>query len=176
AAFIAILINSFGIVQNAKIIRSVNFKILAKRTIISTSLAGIIAIIMAFMGFGVWALIFQSLLASLFRVVLLWSFSKWLPSLSFTIAPIKNMFGFSINLLVSGVLDVIVANLRTLLIGKFYTRSDLGYYTQASRLMRIPADTLTSIVRNVTYPVLSTIQDNIEQLKQAYRKIIGMAC
>src|SRR5690606_32788363 len=113
--------------------------------------------------------------SAFFRVALLWSFSKWVPSLTFSIVPIKNMFAFSINLLISGVLDVIVANMRTLLIGKFYAPADLGFYTQANRLMRIPADTLTSIVRNVTYPILSTIQGNIEQLKQAYRKIIGVA-
>src|SRR5690606_10950570 len=109
-------------------------------------------------------------------VVLLWMFSKWTPSLSFSITPIKNMLGFSVNLLASGVLDVIVSNIQTLLIGKYYSRMDLGYYTQASRLERIPANTITSMVRNVTYPVLSTIQDNVEQLKEAFRKVIGVAC
>src|SRR5690606_5929818 len=76
---------------------------------------------------------------------------------------------------ISGVLDVIVSNIQTLLIGKYYTRVDLGFYTQARRMERIPSSTLTSVIRNVTYPVLSTIQENVEQLKQAFRKVIGVA-
>src|SRR5690606_10312200 len=149
-SFLAVLINCFGIVQNAKIVRSVNFKILAKRTLIANSLAGVVAIVLAFSGYGVWALVVQSVLAAFFRVVLLWLFSNWTPSLSFSVVPIINMFGFSINLLASGVLDVIVSNIQTLLIGKYYTRMDLGYYTQANRLERLPANTITSMIRNVT--------------------------
>lgn len=173
-SFLAIIINSFGVVQNAKIIREVKFKILAKRTVIANALAGILAIGLASKGYGVWALVMQSLFASFLRVALLWNFSKWHPSLNFSFEPIKKMLPFSINLMFSGVLDVIVTNIQTLLIGKFYTRADLGYYTQAKRLESIPSNTLTAIVRNVTYPILSTIQDNVEQLKQAYRKIIGV--
>lgn len=173
--FVSILINSFGIVQNAKIVREVNFKALAKRTIIANLISGIIAILLAHRGFGVWSLVIQMILASFFRVVLLWRFSNWLPSFSFSFKPIKELFVFSGNLLLSGIFDVIVSNIQTLLIGKFYSKAALGFYTQGKQLSSLPAQTLTSIVRNVTYPTLSVIQDNVDELRGAYRKIIKMA-
>lgn len=173
--FLSVFINSFGIVQNAKIIREVNFKVLAKRTIIANVIAGLLAVYLAYIGFGVWALVIQMVLASFLHVALLWSFSKWLPSFSFSVKPIKTLFAFSSNLLVSGLLDVIASNIQTLLIGKIYTKADLGFYTQAKQLSGIPSSTITSIVRNVTYPTLSAIQENKEQLKQAYRKVIKIS-
>ncbi|REG77488.1 lipopolysaccharide biosynthesis protein [Algoriphagus antarcticus] len=173
--FLTIFINSFGIVQNAKIIKEVNFKILANRTIIANLLAGILAVYLAYNGFGVWALVIQMVLASFLRVIFLWVFAKWVPSLSFSFKPIRILFAFSGNLLLSGMFDVIASNIQTLLIGKFYTKADLGFYTQGKQLSVIPSQTLTTVVRNVTYPTLSVLQNKDEQLKQAYRKVIRIA-
>lgn len=173
--FLIILINSFGVVQNAKIVKEVNFKILAKRTIIANLIAGFLAIILAFFGYGVWALVLQMVIASLLRVLLLWNYSKWRPGMEFRIKSIGELFPISGSLLISGVFDVIASNIQTLLIGKYYTKIELGYYTQASQLTRIPSSTITSIISNVTFPTLSAIQNNPNQLKQAYRKVIGMA-
>jgi O-antigen/teichoic acid export membrane protein len=173
--FITIFINSFGVVQNAKIVKEVNFKVLANRTIIANILSGFVAIILAYGGYGVWALVWQMVLSSLLRVVLLWIYSNWLPSHSFEFDVIRKLFIFSRNLLVSGIFDVMASNIQTLLIGKFYTNADLGFYSQARQLSSIPSQTLTSVIKNVTYPALSLIQDDVEQLKQAYRKIIRIS-
>ena len=175
AVFLTIFINSFGIVQNAKIMKEVNFKILANRTILANLLAGILAVYLAFKGFGVWALILQMVVASFLRVLLLWTFSKWLPSISFSLNSIRRLFPFSRNLMVASIFDVIASNIQTLLIGKFYTKADLGFYTQGKQLTVIPSQTLTTIVRNVTYPTLSVIHDKTAQLKNAYRKVIRIA-
>lgn len=173
--FLTILINSFSIVQNAKIIKEVRFNILAKRTIISNLIAGIIGIGLALQGFGVWSLVAQIVFASLFRGISLWIFSKWRPALHFTLDPIVKMLPFSSNLLISGIFDVLATNIQTLLIGKFYTKADLGFYTQARRIEGIPASSFTSIVRTVTFPVLSNLQDDVDKVKHAYRKVIGIA-
>lgn len=173
--FLSIFINSFGIVQNAKIVKEVNFKILANRAIIANLIAGAVAVYLAYIGFGVWALVWQMVLASLLGVILLWIYSKWLPSLKFSFETVRSLFAFSGNLLLSGVFDVIVANIQGLLIGKFYTKADLGFYSQAKQLSSIPSQTLTAVIRNVTYPTLSVIQDNVKQLKDAYRKVIRIA-
>lgn len=173
--FLTIIINSFGIVQNALIIKDMNFKVLAKRTIIANLLAGLIAIYLAYQGLGVWSLVVQMIIAALLRVVLLWVSSKWTPSLSFDFRSIKELLPFSINLLFAGVLDVFASNIQMLLIGKYYTAADLGFYTQAKLLSAMPSQILTSIIKNVTYPALSTINDDLIQLKQAYRKIICIA-
>jgi len=173
--FLTIIINSFGIVQNAIVIRDINFKILAKRTIVANLLSGLIAIYLANNGFGVWSLVVQIVLAALLRVMLLWFSSAWKPSFTFSFNPIKELLPFSINLLFSGIIDVLASNIQMLLIGKYYTASDLGFYSQAKILSAMPSQILTSIVKNVTYPVLSVIKDDTSQLKQAYRKIITIA-
>ncbi len=173
--FLTVIINSFGIVQNAKVVQAVNFKILANRTIIANLLSGIIAVYLAILGFGVWALVWQMVIAAFFRVVLLWFFSKWKPSFELDFGPVKKLLPFSSNLLLSGLFDVVASNIQTLLIGKFYTKSDLGFYTQAKIVSGIPSQTLTSIIRNVTYPTLSVLQDDNIQLKRAYRKVITVA-
>lgn len=173
--FLTIIINSFGIVQNAIVIRDINFKVLAKRTIIANLLAGILAIYMANNGFGVWSLVIQIVVAALLRVVLLWITSNWKPSLNFSINPIKKLFSFSVNLLFTGVIDVIASNIQMLLIGKYYTSADLGFYSQSKILSAMPSQILTSIVKNVTYPVLSVINNDLIKVKQAYRKIITIA-
>jgi len=173
--FLTIIINSFGIVQNAIVIRDMNFKILAKRTILTNFLAGLIAIYLANNGFGVWSLVVQIVVASFLRVALLWIASTWKPSLSFSFNPIRELFPFSVNLLFSGIIDVLASNIQMLLIGKYYTASDLGFYSQAKILSAMPSQILTSIVKNVTYPVLSVVKNDTVQLKQAYRKIIAIA-
>jgi O-antigen/teichoic acid export membrane protein len=117
----------------------------------------------------------QIVLAALLRVVLLWVSSAWKPSFTFNFDPIKKLLPFSINLLFSGIIDVLASNIQMLLIGKYYTASDLGFYSQAKILSAMPSQILTSIVKNVTYPVLSVIKDDASQLKQAYRKIITIA-
>ena len=173
--FLVIIINSFGIVPNAIMTKDINFKVLAKGTILANLFAGIVAIFLAYYyNFGVWALVFQMLLSTFLRVVLLISFSKWKPSLSFSFVSIKTLFIFSRNLLLFGIIDVIASNIQSLLIGKFYTQSDLGFYSQGKRLSDIPSQTLTSIIRNVTYPMLSRINHNTIQLKEVYRKVITL--
>jgi len=174
--FLTIIINSFGIVQNALVVKSINFKILAKRTIIANFIGGVVAVSLAYLGFAVWALVFQILIATLLRVILLWLYSNWRPSKSFTIKPIKELFSFSSNLLLSGIFDVIASNIQTLLIGKFYSQASLGFYSQAKLLANLPSQTLTSVIRNVTYPTLSEINNkNTLQLKNSYRRIIKIA-
>jgi teichuronic acid exporter len=173
--FLTIMMNSFSIVQNAKIVKDVNFKVLANRTIIANLIAGLVAIGLAYAGYGVWALVWQMVIASFLRAAFIWTFSKWMPSLMFSIASIKEFFAFSSNLLMSGLFDVIASNIQTLLIGKFYSRAELGFYSQAKQLSNLPSQTLTSVIRNVTYPTLAKMQDSKEQIKQAYKKIIRIS-
>ncbi|MBK8805101.1 MAG: lipopolysaccharide biosynthesis protein [Bacteroidales bacterium] len=174
-SFLAILINSFGIVQNAIVVKELKFKILAKRTITANFLAGIISVLLAYFGFGVWALVFQIVFASFLRVLLLWIMTNWMPSKILNFKLVKEIYRFSLNLLISGIFDVIVSNIQSLLIGKFYSRADLGFYSQASRMQRIPSATLTSIAKNVSYPILVKVQDSDEQLKKGYKEIIEIS-
>lgn len=173
--FLIFPISAFGIIHNAMMNRAINFRLLAKISLTSTLISGIIGIWMAYNGYGVWALVFQSILFSVFQVLMFWLLNRWKPILNFEISSIKEIFSFSMNLLSTNILIVVFNNIYTLIIGKFYSADKVGYYNQAKRFEEIPTSSLTSIIQKVTYPVLSQLQDDIERLKQGYRKVINLA-
>ncbi|WP_237673931.1 lipopolysaccharide biosynthesis protein [Vreelandella profundi] len=169
--FLVILINSFMVVQSAILTREMRFKSLSLSTLLSSLLAGIIAIYLAYNGWGVRALITQLVLSAFFRLILLCVVTRWLPSPRISIASIKRLFKFSKNILASGILDAITSNLQSLLIGKFYTVSDLGLYSQSRQLSTMPSQMLTSTFANVSYSALTKLE-NYDSIKRSYRKIL----
>lgn len=175
AIFFVFPINAFALIQNAILSKRIDFKLLAKVTIVSALISGIVGIVMAYQGYGVWALVIQTLVQSLATVVLLWKYNKWRPIFAFSFDKIKGLLGFSLNLLGTNVLIVLFNNIYTLIIGKFYLLDQVGYYNQAKKFQDVPTSSITSIVQSVTYPVLSKLQSNNSQLREAYRKVINMA-
>lgn len=172
--FLVIIFNSFSLIQNATLNRSLNFEILNKSSVFGSLLAGIISIIMAFTGFGIWSLVANSVLLPFFRSTLLWYHSKWRPAKSFSFISIKRYLSFGIFLMFQGVIDTLSTNLINLVIGKVYTKNDLGYYSQGKNLDGYIVTPFNSIIQKVTYPILSTIKNEENRLKGAYRQIIGV--
>ncbi len=167
-----LVINSFGLVQNALITKTIDFKRLTKISIISIFFSGSVGILLAIKGFGVWSLIIQSLTGNIVKSILLWTMSKWRPLMVFSMDSFKSLFSFGSKLLASGLLNQIFDNIYNLIIGKMYTPAALGYYTQAKRMQDIPVSNSLSILQRVTYPIYSTIQDDLVRLKSVYRKTI----
>lgn len=172
--FLVIPINALSLIQYTIFQRNINFKILSKITIYSSILSGGIGILAAFKLQNVWALVIQNILLYFFRTLFLWIRTDWYPQLKFSFSSIKEMFTFSINLLFAGLISNIFNNIYSLVIGKFYTPTDLGYYSQADRIQKIPSTSITEVIQRVTFPILSTIQDDKQRLKDSYRKIINM--
>ncbi|NOR44619.1 MAG: oligosaccharide flippase family protein [Candidatus Delongbacteria bacterium] len=170
--FLILPINSFGMIHLTILRKNVKFKVYAKITIISAIISGSIAVTMAYLGLGVWTLVLQMLLQALFVSILLWHFIKWRPKLVFKIESIKNIILFSSSLLSIGLIKTVSRNIYTLLIGKFHPIAQVGYYNQAKRFEEIPSQSITSIIQNVSYPVLSTLQSDDKKLKQGYKKVI----
>jgi O-antigen/teichoic acid export membrane protein len=164
------VINSFGLIQNTLITKNINFKVLTKVTLISTSASGIIGITMAYSGYGVWSLVAQQVLSSFFRTILLWLMNKWRPALVFSITSLRSMFGFGSRILASGLIDQIFNNIYLLVIGKLFSSADLGFFTRAQSFEEIPMQTLSTMFARVTYPVFATIQDDPARLKRGMRK------
>lgn len=167
-------VGAFAIVHSAKLTHSVDFKSQSIVGLITAVLSGTMGIFMAYKGFGVWSLVFQQLVATILRVVLLVAITKWLPKQLFSKTSFKYLFGFGGKILVSSLIHTIYANMTTLIIGKFYTAKDLGYYSRGESLATYPSTNITGILQSVTYPVLSKIQDDDEHLIQSYRKLISM--
>lgn len=168
------LIGSFAIVQGTKLTHAVDFKSQSIVNLLTAILSGSIGIVMAYKGFGVWSLVFQQLIATALRVLFLYIATKWVPKREFSKDSFKYLFNFGSKILTASLLHTIYANMTTMIIGKFYSAKDLGYYSRGESLATYPSTNITGILQSVTYPVLSKIQDDDEQLIRAYRKLISM--
>lgn len=167
-----LIINALSIIPRTIFVREVNFKTQAKVSLISSILSGFVGISMAIYGMGVWSLVGQQMARQLLNTVFLWTYSRWRPILEFSKSSFQEMFGFGSKLLLSGLIDTIYKNIYYLIIGRFYTATQLGQYTRAEQFNVIFSSNLTSVVQRVIYPVLSSIQDESERLREAYRKVI----
>lgn len=172
AMSIIIIINAFAIIQRTILVKNIDFKTQTKVSLTATIASGVIGIGMAFYGFGIWSLVGQQISHRLINSVMLWTYTSWYPKMEFSKASFKEMFSFSWKLLVSSLIDTIWKEVYQVVIGKCYSTATLGQYTRASQFGRIFSSNLTTIIQRVSYPVLSTIQDDKERMKQAYRKLI----
>lgn len=166
-------INSFGNIHRVLLIRQLNFKIQTIINVSSTIIAGIVAVICAIQGFGVWSLVAQNITLQIIRTVLLWISTRWTPTFIFSISAFKKLFGFSSKLLVSSLIDTIYNNIFSIIIGKLYPVTQLGYYTNAAKLGDVITNSMTGALQRVTYPVLSSIQNDEKSLKSSFQKLIG---
>jgi teichuronic acid exporter len=169
---LSIIVNAFTIVQRARLIKAINFKLQTKISIIASMSSGIIGIMMAYSGYGVWSLVFKTLLGFTITSLLLWIWNKWKPSFEFSRNSFKEMFSFGYKLLTSGLIDTAYRNIYLLVIGKYFSAAELGFYTRADQFSNLPSQNITSVIQRVSYPVLAEIQHDIPRLKTAYQKII----
>ncbi len=167
-----IIINAFAIVQRARLIKSINFKLQTKISIIASICSGVIGIIVVYLGKGVWGLVIYNLLDNTFTSLLLWVWNKWRPSLLFSNKSFNEMFSFGYKLTVSGLIDTVYKNIFLIIIGKYYSAAELGFYTRADQFNKLPSQNITSVIQRVSFPVLSEIQNDIPRLKTAYQKLI----
>lgn len=169
---LSLIINSLGLIQHTLFIKKIDFKTITKISLISMILSGFVGIIMAYTGYGVWSLAVQSVAGQFARTCLLWLFSSWKPTLIFSLKAFNQLFSFGSKLLASGLLSQIFDNIYNLIIGKSYSSAQLGFYTQAKRIVDLPMLSVNAIIQNVTFPILASIQNEDERLKSNFRKII----
>lgn len=169
------LIHAGYFVQDALLQRRMRFKFLAQRNILAALISGAVAIGLAFFGFGVWALVSLTLTRALVINVYLWSHSVWKFSLDFSWESFKKNFGFGYRMMLTHLSGVLFANLNNLLIGKFYTKADLGYYYQARKLKNIPVNSATAILTKTASPLLAKYQEDLTELHKTYFHITRIA-
>ena len=169
---IVVVINAFAIIQRTILIKKINFKIQTKVSLVASVGSGIIGIVMAVLGMGVWSLVAQQISRQLLNTIFLWLWNSWRPRMQFSFASFKEHFGFGWKLLTSSVIDTVWREIYQVVIGKYYAAAALGEYTRAKQFGDIFSSNMTSVVQRVTYPVLSSIQDDKDKLKYGYRRII----
>lgn len=170
-----IIINAFAIIQRTILMKRIDFKTQTKVSIISSVSSGIVGIGMAITGFGVWSLVGQQISRQGLNTLFLWIYAKWYPKLQFSVESFKELFGFGWKLLVSSLIATIWNEIYKVVIGKCYAPATLGQYTRADQFASIFSSNMTTVVQRVSYPVLSTIQDDKVRLKSAYKRIIKVA-
>lgn len=169
---LTMIIGALALVQQTRLTKRIDFKTQTKISLISHICSGVLGIVMALYGLGVWALVGQSLSSQGLKTFLLWIYNKWTPQLHFSFNSFKDLWGFGWKLLVSNVIDTVWRDVYKVVIGRFYSPAVLGQYTRANQFSEIFSVNLTLVIQRVTYPVLSEIQYENERLKLAYRKII----
>ena len=169
---LGMILGALSIVPRVRLSKRLDFKSQTKITIIASVVRGFIGISTALLGWGVWALVIQSLVGSALTSILLLWIDKWPPSLHFSMKSFKELFGFGSKLLASALLDTIWTQCYQVVIGKFYAPATLGQYARAYSFSDIFSSNLTSIVQRVSYPVLSEIQEDHQRLREGYRRII----
>lgn len=165
-----ILFNAFGQIQFTLLTKHIDFKTQFKRSMTATLLSGIVGISLACCGFGAWSLVFQSISRQFFNMVALWWFSTWYPSLIFSMRSLRTMFTFGSKMLCSSLLDAVFTNLNAMVIGRISSPADMGFYTRADALQKLPVVSITNVVERVTFPVYATIQHDKTLLLRVMRK------
>ncbi len=169
---INLVIDSLSAVHRTQLTIRIDFKSQAIISLITCLSTGSLGIYLAYSGLGVWALVFQSVTAAIVNALLTWWFSNWKPSLIFSKQSFDNLFSFGSKLLGANLLHTFYANITTLIIGKFFSASELGYYTRGNNFASLPSANLIGILQRVTFPILSKIQNDEEHLIVVYRKYI----
>lgn len=169
---LTIPISSLSTVLVAMMNYNMQFKKQAMISITHTLISGILGLAMAFIGYGVWALVGQSLIATCLGTVLCWLLNRWHPSWIYSWKSFREMFGFSSKLLLTRIIDTIYGNVYSIVIGKVYSPATLGHYTRAQNWATMPSTNIVGILNNVSFASLSKIQDDIERLRSVYRKMI----
>lgn len=169
---LGLVIGAFSMIQSTQLQKNLRFKELSIRNIIATLLGVLASIVMALNGYGVWSLVVSSLLSTTVSVFLLWKMSTWRPTFQFSLSSLRELFSFGGLILLSSLVETIYTNIQGLIIGKSFSAQSLGYYTQARKLEEVPTNALSSIVNQVSFPIFSQLQDNLESLRVGVRKNI----
>lgn len=162
-------------VQSALLQRNMRFKFQAQRIILATTISGAVAIALAYFGFGVWALVSQALTRAIVANIYFWIKSVWKLSFRFSWESFRKNFAFGSRLMLSNLAGVLFNNVNNLIIGKYYSKADLGFYYQAKRLESVPIQSSTAILTKTSTPMIAKYQENFPELHKVYLRLLKMA-
>lgn len=166
--FILLITNSFAVVHIARFTINLDFRVLALSSLLSVISGGSLGIWMAYNGYGVWALVFQPLLGSIVWLCSLWIFARWIPRRRISYQSFKVLFGFGSKLLFSSLLNTLYTNMYSLVIGKYFQISTLGYFNRAFTLGQFPVQNFSNIVQKVLYPIQCRFQNDDRVFRQIF--------
>lgn len=173
---VTLIINALFAVHRARLTKNVDFKTQSKVSLTAAVISGVLGITLAYKGFGVWSLVYQSICSAAINFLMMLAMVRWFPKPVFNKDSFHALFGFGSKLLIASLISSIYSNLYNMVIGKRYSASDLGYYTRADSLGNLPSQNVAGILYRVTFPILSQLQDDRERLRSIYIKYLQISC
>jgi len=169
-----VLISPINMVHRAKLVKTLQFKKLALISNISSITSGIMALLLAFLGYGVWALVFNSIAGTVVSVPMFLKASKWLPKFRWERQAFKDIFSFGAYTTGTSLSNYLMGNLDYLLIGKLLGSVVLGYYSFAFIITNTVRDQIVTIINKVAYPIYASMQDNKKDMLDLFLKIVAL--
>ena len=171
---VILIINSFGAVPMTLVTKELNFKVQTIINAIASVVSGVVAIYLAYEGYGVMALIYQQIVRAAVSLMVIYLLIKWRPQWVFSWESFKGLFRYGSNLLVGSILGVVVNNFSAIFIAKVINVSQLGFYTRGTQFSDFVFGVVNSTLGRVIFPGLSQVQDELERLVKHTRKIIKL--
>lgn len=170
-----LLIGALVSVHKTRLSIELRFKIQAFVTLISSLVSAAAAIALGYAGWGVWSLVILTLLNTALQVTLIYVLVHWMPSLTFSVRAFRHLFSYSSKLLGASMIALLYRNVYSIIIGKKYSITDLGFFNTADNYAMYPSALITTVVTRVAFPIFSRIQDDDERLRRAFSKYIVFA-
>lgn len=162
-------------VQNAYVSKHLRFKKFFYATLIGTLISGVVAVIMAYMGYGVWALVEQYLGNAFIDTLCLWIIVGWQPTWEFSFTRLKAIYSYGWKILVIGLIDTVYSRLRSLVIGRRYSSADLAYYNRGYSFPSFGMRLIEPTVNSVLFPTLARCNDNPGQMRHITRRVLQVS-
>ena len=169
---VVLICNSINSIQNAELNRKLLFHLSFRISLISTISSAIVGISMAFLGYGVWALVASGVVSGVVGVISRWLFIAWRPKFMFSLSALKPLFRYGWKMTVSGLLDVGFNNLSGLIIGKWYSCADLAFVNKGRHLPQLLMENINGTLGRVAFPALSQIQDEMLKVRESMRRMM----
>ncbi|ANK60498.1 MULTISPECIES: lipopolysaccharide biosynthesis protein [Loigolactobacillus] len=167
-----LLINSLSLISRTILARELNFKVQMKITLTGSVVSGGLAIGLALAGFGVWSIVWQMVVTQIWQTIGFMIAAKWWPKWEFDFKALKKMYSFGWKLTAAGLINTTYNNLLYVVIGRFFSVTTLGYFTNAEKISQMTTDSTTVAIQKVSYPALSKIQSDKVALHNGYRRVI----
>lgn len=171
---LSIIIMGINSVQQAYISREMMFKKFFYATIIGTIISAVVGIVLAYLGFGIWALVVQSLTNNVIDTIILQLTIQWRPIKAFSFSRLEELFSYGWKLLVQSVVLQLYSSLRSLIIGKIYTPADLAFYTKGNQFPDLISTNIDTAINTALFPAMSKEQEYIDHVKMMARKTTQM--
>ncbi len=168
---IVVFIYVFNIIQSSILRKQLRFKEISVVAIISSFLSLTVAIVMAYLGFGVWSLVARNLVMAGFTALFFWYYVKWRPTLLFSWNSFRELFSFGFYIFLSNLVTSFSAKIQSLLIGRVFNADVMGFFSKASGTESQASTSISQIMDQITYPLYAEVQDDLVALGNMVKRI-----